>query len=67
MEAFNHVSSLFGLFTINFYPFWQVWNLASGQVTKTLEGHEDAVMSVTFSPDGSKLASGSYDNTAKVI
>ena len=44
-----------------------VWDPASGQITQTLEGHEDAVMSVTFSSDGSQLASGSADNTVKVI
>ena len=53
--------------TINFCSFVQVWDLASGQITKTLTGHKDWVMSVTFSPDGSQLASGSIDNTIKVI
>ena len=27
------------------------------------EGHEDWVRSVAFSPDGTLIASGSYDNT----
>src|SRR5438046_1880625 len=31
-----------------------------------LEGHSDWVMSVVFSPDGSKLASGSDDRTVRV-
>ena len=44
-----------------------IWDLASGQVTQTLTGHKHWVMSVTFSPDGSQLASGSRDNTIKVI
>ncbi|RYP08017.1 hypothetical protein DL764_002163 [Monosporascus ibericus] len=32
----------------------------------TLEGHRDSVSSVTFSPDGSRLVSGSWDDTVKV-
>ncbi|KAH7634864.1 hypothetical protein B0T09DRAFT_276202 [Sordaria sp. MPI-SDFR-AT-0083] len=33
---------------------------------QTLEGHSDAVNSVAFSPDGQRLASGSYDHTIKI-
>ena len=44
-----------------------IWDSASGQVTQTLEGHEDWVSSVTFSPDGSQLASASDDLTVRVI
>ncbi|KAK0703385.1 hypothetical protein B0T26DRAFT_658964 [Lasiosphaeria miniovina] len=33
---------------------------------QTLEGHRDWVWSVTFSPDGQRLASGSGDNTVKI-
>jgi WD40 repeat protein len=33
---------------------------------RTLEGHSSAVYSVTFSPDGKLVASGSYDNTIKL-
>ena len=32
----------------------------------TLEGHEDDVTSVAFSPDGTLIASGSYDDTIKL-
>ena len=31
-----------------------------------LEGHEDLVLSAAFSPDGSQIVSGSYDNTVRV-
>ena len=33
---------------------------------RTLSGHSNFVWSVAFSPDGSKLASGSADNTIKI-
>jgi len=33
---------------------------------RTLEGHSWSVYSVSFSPDGQWIASGSYDNTVKV-
>ena len=45
----------------------QVWDLAAGQITQTLEGHKEWVSRVTFSPDGSQLASASGDKTVKVI
>jgi WD40 repeat protein len=35
-------------------------------VVATLEGHEDYVTSVTFSPDSKYLASGSRDETVKL-
>ena len=44
-----------------------VWDPASGQITITLKGHKRSVTSVTFSPDGSQLASASRDKTVKVI
>jgi len=33
---------------------------------QALEGHSDNVTSVVFSPDGSRVASGSWDNTVRV-
>ncbi|MEE1111673.1 MAG: hypothetical protein UH077_00625, partial [Bacteroidales bacterium] len=33
---------------------------------KTLEGHSHHVLSVAFSPDGTKIISGSWDNTIKI-
>jgi WD40 repeat protein len=35
-------------------------------VATVLEGHKGAVRSVTFSPDGTRVATGSTDNTARV-
>jgi WD40 repeat protein len=43
-----------------------LWNMESGQVLRNLQGHKDPIVSLAFSPDGSYLASGSYDSTAKI-
>jgi WD40 repeat protein/serine/threonine protein kinase len=46
--------------------FVTIWDAATGQKTGTLKGHSDAVLSVAYSRDGSKLLTGSYDNTARL-
>jgi len=43
-----------------------VWNAETGECIKVLEGHTGYVASVAWSPCGSKIASGSMDNTARV-
>ena len=43
-----------------------VWNAATGQETLMLKGHTNWVLSVCFSPDGTRLASASFDHTVKV-
>jgi len=43
-----------------------LWRVADGQLLRTLEGHSGPVNSVSFSPDGSWLASGSWDGTVKL-
>src|SRR5207244_3134745 len=44
----------------------KLWDVANGMERSTLQGHKWHVNSVAFSPDGTRLASGSTDNTAKV-
>ncbi len=50
------------------YATLKVWSSESGKLDLTfkLRGHIDAVKSVTFSPDGTRLASGSNDHTVKL-
>ena len=44
-----------------------LWNVATGEETATLSGHEDGVLSVAFSSDGTTLASaGSWDGTVRL-
>ncbi|QGZ89939.1 nSTAND1 domain-containing NTPase [Microcystis aeruginosa] len=45
----------------------RLWNVETGQEIRTLSGHNDAsVYSVSFSPDGKTLATGSDDKTIKL-
>ena len=44
----------------------RIWDVQSGEVLRTLEGHIYAVRYVLFSPDGTMIASGASDNTARV-
>ncbi|RYO95242.1 hypothetical protein DL764_007727 [Monosporascus ibericus] len=43
-----------------------IWDAATGAYLSTFEGDGGAINSVAFSPDGSRLASGSYDKTVKI-
>ena len=40
----------------------KLWDLTSGDCVQSLEGHSWYVYSVSFSPDGTKVASGSRDD-----
>ncbi|KAL0959201.1 hypothetical protein HGRIS_014480 [Hohenbuehelia grisea] len=45
----------------------RIWNASTGQqVGKPVQGHESYVHSIVFSPDGSRLASGSGDGTVRI-
>jgi eukaryotic-like serine/threonine-protein kinase len=45
----------------------KVWDVASGRLLMSLDGHRERVLAVAFSsPDGTRLASASYDGTVRV-
>ena len=43
-----------------------LWDVESGKLKGTLEGHTDQVFSVAISPDGRYVAAGGWDNTVRV-
>ena len=46
-----------------------LWNVADGKIIRTLDGHTSSIGSpngLAFSPDGKRLASASYDDTARL-
>jgi WD40 repeat protein len=42
------------------------WNVADGKPLQTFKGHQDAIYALAVSPDGTILATGSYDQKIKL-
>src|SRR5579883_417226 len=44
----------------------QVWDARTGAPLQTYRGHTDSINAIAWSPDGTKIASASYDRTVQV-
>ena len=62
------IFSLIAVFTSLFVGFEKLnaQDVSKFKCLKTLEGHSDWVTSVAYSPDGTKIISGSDDTTIKI-
>ncbi len=43
-----------------------LWDVATGRLIRSLSGHEDAIHSVVFTPDGKNLVSGGKDGSLRI-
>jgi len=48
-------------------PLHRLWDMGTGQLNATLEGHFDWVTAVAISPDGLTCVSGSWDKTVRCV
>ena len=62
------IFSLIALFTSLFIGFEKLdaQDVSKFKCLKTLEGHTNNVYSVAYSPDGTRIVSGSEDKTIKI-
>jgi WD40 repeat protein len=44
----------------------RVWDAGTGTALATLAGHSYVVSTATFSPDGTRVLTGSWDGTARI-
>jgi WD40 repeat protein len=44
----------------------RIWNVDTGELIRTLEGHDDFVRSAAFSPNGTLIVTASGDYTARI-
>jgi WD40 repeat protein len=44
----------------------RLWDLETGEELRSFQGHQNAVLAVAFSPDGTRAVSGSFDMSARL-
>ena len=44
----------------------QIWDVENAVIIHTIEGHTRDVTSIAFSPDGTRIATGSWDGTIRI-
>lgn len=44
----------------------KLWEVTTGNLIRTLEGHNDHILSVMFDPEGQTLASGGVNDVVKL-
>ena len=44
----------------------RIWDTVSAKEIAVLRGHDNYVSSAAFSPDGSRIVTASFDNTARI-
>jgi eukaryotic-like serine/threonine-protein kinase len=44
----------------------QVWDARTGRISVIYRGHDNGVQALAWSPDGKRIASGSWDTTVQV-
>src|SRR6266581_2980073 len=65
-EAHFYACSLLARISLRISWVWQVQATAPARCVLTIKGHTDRVLGLAFAPDGSTLASGSWDRTVKL-
>jgi WD40 repeat protein len=51
---------------VSFYAKAHVWHAYTGEMVSSYEGHTDAILAVTWSPGGTRIASGGWDHTVQL-
>jgi len=66
LSYWPHPSRYWEFFGAMQYASIQLWDITNKNLLDTLEGHDHIIESIAFSPDGSILASASWDWTIKL-